>query len=66
MIRSLVLEDCTVWFVAHGEGLPLSHGYFSRTKAEEVEALLERTGGEATIPIGVDFKRLLRGLKAAE
>ena len=58
MIRSIQDNGKTLWFVADDMGLPVSFGYATKEQAEEVEALIESSGGQATIPEGVDVEKL--------
>jgi hypothetical protein len=60
MIRQIKHENSTLYFVADDMGMPVSFGYLTREQAEQVESLIESSGGQASIPQGVDIDMILR------
>jgi 6,7-dimethyl-8-ribityllumazine synthase len=60
MIRQIKHENSTLYFVADDMGMPVSFGYLTREQAEQVESLIESSGGQASIPQGVDIDKILR------
>lgn len=58
-IRELKHENSTIYFVADGQGMPVSFGYLKRQQAEEVAELIESSEGQASIPAGIDVEKIL-------
>jgi hypothetical protein len=58
-IREMRHENSTIYFVADDVGMPVSFGYLSVEKAEEVEQLIEDSEGLASIPPGIDVEKIL-------
>ena len=52
-IRQTTVNNATVFFVADDFGMPISFGYPTEQQAIDVAALIESSGGMATIPAGI-------------
>ena len=59
MIRELKHENSTIYFVADDQGMPVSFGYLTREKAEQVAELIESSEGQAEIPAGINVEKIL-------
>lgn len=58
-VNQLKHENSTIYFVADDLGMPVSFGYLTREKAEEVELLIESSEGQAVIPSGINVEAIL-------
>lgn len=58
-IREIKHENSKLYFVADDLGQPISGGYLSLSRAEQVEQLIVDSDGRAELPRGVDIEKIL-------